>query len=172
MHRQIVWPIVGILTMFAGPLSQAQKLADAPSTVMLARNIQQQNDGTTATGGIPMVSTVASDKNMRAASQQPRVGTRVDSIPAQLTIQQAEQIAIQNNPRISVSRLFARAQHQVYRETRSAYLPQLDGGAVAAEADSGSRYTYSTRALMFSMEARVCSSCISLSSTIELSPSL
>lgn len=144
-RKKMAWPMVGILTMFAGgnvsPL-QAQKLADAPSTVMLAKSIRQQNDSASATGGIPMVSTLASDKNIRAASQQPAVGKRVDSIPAQLTIQQAEQIAIQNNPRISVGRLLARVQHQVYRETRSAYLPQLDGGAVAAKADEASRFTF------------------------------
>ncbi len=142
MHREIVWSIVGILTMVAGPPSQAQKLADAPSTVMLARNIQQQNDVPTATGGMPVVSTVASDKNLRAASQEPTLGKRVTAIPAQLTIQQAEQIAIQNNPHISVSQLLARAQHQVYRETRSAYLPHVNIGAVGMKADEASRFTF------------------------------
>ena len=38
--------------------------------------------------------------------------------PMRLTRTQAEQLAIKNNPRISVGRLLALAQHQVYRETR------------------------------------------------------
>jgi outer membrane protein len=38
--------------------------------------------------------------------------------------------------------LLARAQHQVVRQTRSAYLPQLQAGAVAADANTGSRFTF------------------------------
>ncbi len=125
-----------------GAVLTAQKLADAPSAVMLAKNIQQQNNDTGVAGGVPAVATVATDKNLRAASQQPVLGKRVTTIPAQLTLQQAEQIAIQNNPHISVSRLLARAQHQVYRETRSAYLPHVNLGAVGESADNGSRYTF------------------------------
>jgi outer membrane protein len=120
----------------------AQKLADDPSTVMLTKNIQQQNADAGAVGVVHAVATVATDSNLRAASQQPTLGKRVTTIPSQLTLQQAEQIAIQNNPHISVSRLLARAQHQVYRETRSAYLPHVNFGAVGEKADGGSRYTF------------------------------
>jgi len=147
-HKQIFWPAAVMLMLVGGACSvslqaqeQGTKLADAPSTVMLAKSIQQQNDSSNSAGQMPVVSTLASDKNLHAASVQPTVGKRVDSIPSQLTIQQAEQIAIQNNPHISVSRLLARAQHQVYRETRSAYLPHINFGAVAERADDGSRYT-------------------------------
>lgn len=121
---------------------QGQTLADAPSTVMLSKVIQQQTNDSGTVGGAPVVGTLATDKNLRAASQEPTVGKRVTSVPSQLTLQQAEQIAIQNNPHISVSRLLARAQHQVYRETRSAYLPHVNFGAVGEQADSGSRYTF------------------------------
>src|SRR5579883_3012610 len=44
---------------------------------------------------------------------------------ATLTREEAEQIAVKNNPRISVGRLLALAQHQVVRETRSAELPTM-----------------------------------------------
>ncbi|MHB8303283.1 MAG: TolC family protein [Acidobacteriaceae bacterium] len=146
MHKQILWPLVGVLTVVAGSglsmRAQTQKLADAPSTVMLAKSIQQQIDTAGAAGGVAAVATVATDNNLRAASRQPTVGKRVDAIPSQLTIQQAEQIAIQNNPHISVSRLLARAQHQVYRETRSAYLPHVNFGAVGEKADNSSRFTF------------------------------
>lgn len=62
-------------------------------------------------------------------------------IPARLTLQQAEQIAIRNNPRIHIAQLLARAEHQVARETRSQYLPQLAGGIAAVEANQASRMT-------------------------------
>jgi outer membrane protein len=51
----------------------------------------------------------------------------------------AEQLAIKNNPRISVGRLLALAQHQTYREARSAELPSFTGLLTAAEANEGSR---------------------------------
>src|SRR5580693_5997155 len=56
-----------------------------------------------------------------------------------LTRAQAEQLAIKNNPRISVGRLLALAQHQMYRETRAAALPNLNGAMTAVDANEGSR---------------------------------
>lgn len=56
-----------------------------------------------------------------------------------LTRVQAEQLALKNNPRISVGKLLALAQHQVYRETRAAELPNLNGAITAADAKEGTR---------------------------------
>ncbi|HEV2174362.1 MAG TPA: TolC family protein, partial [Nitrospira sp.] len=56
-----------------------------------------------------------------------------------LTRTQAEQIALKNNPRISVGRLLALAEHQVYRETRSQELPTFTGDITASTANEGSR---------------------------------
>ncbi len=64
---------------------------------------------------------------------QPSSGTM------RLTRTQAEQLALKNNPRISVGRLLALAQHQVYRETRSTELPTFTGDITAAMANEGSR---------------------------------
>jgi outer membrane protein len=58
---------------------------------------------------------------------------------ATLTRRQAEQAAIKNNPRVSVSQLLAFAQHQVVRETRSAELPTANGAFTAVKALDGSR---------------------------------
>ena len=58
-----------------------------------------------------------------------------------LTITQAEQIAIRNNPRISVGRLLALAQAQVTREVRSAEFPTAIGSLTAVDAHAGSRIT-------------------------------
>ena len=52
---------------------------------------------------------------------------------------EAEQLAIKNNPRISVGRLLALAQHQIYRETRAAELPNFNGAITAVDANEGSR---------------------------------
>src|ERR1035441_1033547 len=54
-----------------------------------------------------------------------------------LTRQQAEQLALKNNPRISVAALLALAQKQVVRETRAALLPTLDGNVTGVDAGEG-----------------------------------
>jgi outer membrane protein len=56
-----------------------------------------------------------------------------------LTRQQAEQLALKNNPRISVAALLALAQKQVVREARSALLPALNGNLTGVDAAEGSR---------------------------------
>jgi outer membrane protein len=56
-----------------------------------------------------------------------------------LTRQQAEQLALKNNPHISVAGLIALAQKQVIRETRSAYYPTVNGELTGATAEEGSR---------------------------------
>jgi len=58
-----------------------------------------------------------------------------------LTVAQAEQIAIRNNPRISVGRLLALAEAQVTREVRSAEMPTAIGSLTAVGAHDGSRIT-------------------------------
>ena len=61
-------------------------------------------------------------------AQAVQVATGLPSNPAtQLTLEQAEQLALKNNPRISVQQLLALAQHQSLRESRSRWMPQLDG---------------------------------------------
>jgi outer membrane protein len=56
-----------------------------------------------------------------------------------LTLADAEKMAIKNNPRVSVARLVALAQHQVVRETRSAELPTGVASITAEEAENASR---------------------------------
>ncbi|GGA55794.1 hypothetical protein GCM10011507_03850 [Edaphobacter acidisoli] len=61
--------------------------------------------------------------------------------PQTLTISQAEQIAIRNNPRMAVSRLLALAQGQVKREVQSAELPTVGVDLTAVDSHNGSRIT-------------------------------
>ena len=77
-------------------------------------------------------------------SSAPASQSAVPSVPSpggvvRLTRTEAEQLAIKNNPRISVGRLLALAQHQVYRETRAAELPAFTGAITAVDANEGSR---------------------------------
>ena len=59
--------------------------------------------------------------------------------PPLLTRQQAEQLALANNPNIRVSDLLALVQHQVMRQTRADLLPDLNGNLTAITANEGSR---------------------------------
>lgn len=56
-----------------------------------------------------------------------------------LTRTDAEQMAIRQNPRSSIGRLLALAQHQVVRETRSAELPTVVGSITAMDSEEASR---------------------------------
>jgi outer membrane protein len=56
-----------------------------------------------------------------------------------LTRTEAEQMAIRNNPRISVGHLLALAQHQITRETRAAELPTAGIAVTAEDGEEASR---------------------------------
>ena len=56
-----------------------------------------------------------------------------------LTRSQAEQIALNNNPRIRIGQLLARLQHEVVRERRADELPTLTGNATVVGANQASR---------------------------------
>ena len=75
----------------------------------------------------------AAENAQSSTANQPASGVM------RLTRADAEQLAIKNNPRVSVGRLLALAEHQVYRETRSAALPNFNGAITAVDANEGSR---------------------------------
>jgi outer membrane protein len=60
-------------------------------------------------------------------------------VPSTLTRQQAERLALANNPHVHISQLIAKVQHQVVRERRADELPNLNGNVTAVEANDGSR---------------------------------
>ena len=62
-----------------------------------------------------------------------------DGTPTLLTRQGAEKIALANNPRIHISQLIAKVQHQAVRERRADELPNMNGNVTAVEANDGSR---------------------------------
>lgn len=61
--------------------------------------------------------------------------------PASLTLSQAEHLAIQHNPNISVAHLLALAQAQVMREAGSARWPIVSANLTAVDAHDGTRIT-------------------------------
>jgi outer membrane protein len=56
-----------------------------------------------------------------------------------LTVQDAEALAVQNNPRLSVAHLLALASQQITRETKSNYYPTVYGSFTGVEPQPGSR---------------------------------
>lgn len=104
-------------------MAQATKpLPDAPaSQVFLAQNGQLNMQPGANQPATPQ-------PNPQGGAQHPQL-TRAD----------AEQMAIKNNPRVSVGRLLALAQHQVVRETRAAELPTATGSITAVEAEDATR---------------------------------
>jgi len=57
----------------------------------------------------------------------------------QLTLQQAEQLALRNNPSIAIAKLTRLIEQQQTREVRSAELPTVSGNITAVDSHSGSR---------------------------------
>src|SRR5271168_4020599 len=100
-------------------------LPDAPTARLIAQANPQQS-----------VSGMSPDTNQSSP-------TPVDSLASvqhpRLTRTDAEQMAIKNNPRVSVGKLLALAQHQVVRETRAAELPTVTANITAEQAEDGSR---------------------------------
>lgn len=79
---------------------------------------------------------------MRPGPSEASTAQLVDTLSNQrphLTQSDAERLAIKNNPRVSVARLLALAQHQVVRETRSSELPTGVAAITAEDAENASR---------------------------------
>lgn len=74
-------------------------------------------------------------------SAQPRTQSPGAAAPTRLTLHEAEDLALKNNPQISISKLLTLAQGQVVRETRSYELPQVAGNLTAVDTRNGNRIT-------------------------------
>ncbi len=70
----------------------------------------------------------------QAPAQLPASGAAL-----RLTVQEAEALALKNNPQISVYRLLALASQQVTREQKAAYYPDLSGSLTAVKPEDGTR---------------------------------
>lgn len=108
----------------AQPAPRHAVLPNAPAVHLLAHTNPQASSGAAAQN-VPMQS--------QSTIAMPSKGK------AQLTRTEAEQMAIRNNPRVTVARLLALAQHQVYRESRAAELPTATAAVTAVEAEEATR---------------------------------
>jgi outer membrane protein len=100
-----------------------QQLPDAPQVTLVAL---AQQSAAPMQHGFSDVSGTQADSS--ASGQRPR-----------LTQADAERLAFKNNPRVSVARLLALAQHQVVRETKAAELPTGNASITAEDAENASR---------------------------------
>ena len=73
------------------------------------------------------------------APGQPQAQLPNTGAPLHLTVQDAEALALKNNPQISVYRLLSLASNQVTREQKAAYYPNVYGSLTAVEPHEGSR---------------------------------
>ncbi len=90
-------------------------------------------------GAVLLADAAQAAQNTPGAAMQAQPSAGQPANGPKLTRQQAEQMAIKDNPRISVSRLLALAQHQVVRETRSPELPTVSGALTGVKAEDDSR---------------------------------
>jgi outer membrane protein len=100
-------------------------ITDAPTPRLLAQAAAES----AASSGTAVVPT----------TQQPASAPESQSSKPQLTVKQAEHMAIRNNPQVSVAHLLALAQHQVVRETRAAELPTASAAITAVDAEDATR---------------------------------
>lgn len=121
------------VVLFAGcaarAVAQQEPLPDAPVTQIVAAIAQ-----------VPALP--ASAPRMPSANGQLQSGNQAAPLPGpRLTLSEAEQMALHNNPNISIARLLALAQAQVTREVRSAEMPTAIGNLTAVDSHTNSRIT-------------------------------
>lgn len=108
------------------PSAPMPRVQSSPNPLQAALNTPQASPNapsmttpqTTAPGAVPPTSTA--------------------SAPT-LTLQEAQALAIKNNPQVSVARLIALASHQVTREVRSNFWPTAAGNITGVDSEVGSR---------------------------------
>ncbi len=128
-----LWAISPQSTLAQSPdkSGSAESLPSAPLPQPVQKKIALPPEGRVAlSASFPPQTAPSADPQ---TSQVPPNGTM------RLTRAQAEQLALKNNPQISVGRLLALAQHQIYRENRAAELPNFNGAITAVDANEGSR---------------------------------
>jgi outer membrane protein len=107
----------------SGQTANQPMLPDAPPSRLIANAPQNLSTISQVTAQTPATT---------SSSSAPGLSTH-------LTQTEAEQMAIKNNPTVTVGRLVALAQHQVVRESRSAELPTATGSITAEDAEEASR---------------------------------
>ena len=125
MRRKVLW-LVAFVTLgnFSLAVQTSSPAAEAPAPA------QQAAPAAPASAPVEM-QTIS---GTQTPAQLPTSG-----VTQRLTGQDAEALALKNNPQISVFRLLALASKQVTREAKSAYYPNLYGSLTAVKPEQGSR---------------------------------
>ncbi|HKD85628.1 MAG TPA: TolC family protein [Terriglobales bacterium] len=123
MRRKILWLVVAVV--FSGTFGEAQAPATEPASTPSSVTAPQ--------AGSPQSQTLPPSAPA-AQAQVPSSGPL-----RQLTVQDAEALAIKNNPRISVYHLLYLASNQVTREEKAAFYPTISADLTGVDANQGSR---------------------------------
>jgi outer membrane protein len=114
----------------------SKNIPNAPSQMTLGVRLSSIAPAVLQLGG-PQAAPGALDNTQTTSS----ASSADQMVPRPLTIKEAEQLALQNNPQISVARLNALASQQGTREARSALWPQASADLTGVDSHSGSRIT-------------------------------
>jgi len=123
LRRKILWLVVAVV--FSGTFGEAQAPATEPASTPSSVTAPQ--------AGSPQSQTLPPSAPA-AQAQVPSSGPL-----RQLTVQDAEALAIKNNPRISVYHLLYLASNQVTREEKAAFYPTISADLTGVDANQGSR---------------------------------
>jgi len=142
-RQPVISPAV-LCILLCGTSALAQSPGERSGDLPMAPSPQASSNPSASSTAQAVLALNASFPPRSSSQSAPATASQAPSAPApngtmRLTRTQAEQLAIKNNPRISVGRLLALAQHQAYRATRSAELPTFNGVLTAAEGNEGSR---------------------------------
>jgi outer membrane protein len=129
MRRDLLLLLMMWQSIAAAQTSKSASTPDAPSQVAIEIRLKQLAEGADATAQ----STTGASMDA-SSSQVPSSGT-IAGAARLLTIRDAEQIALQNNPQISVARLTTLASQQVTREVRSALWPQANADLTGVDSN-------------------------------------
>ena len=131
MRPKILWLIVSLMLGSCSLAAQTSSPA-SPATAPAPQTAPGQPAAPAAPTSAP--SPMPTIPGTQTPAQLPTSGAR-----QRLTVQDAEALALKNNPQISVYRLLALASQQVTREVKSVYYPSLYGSLTGVKADEASR---------------------------------
>jgi outer membrane protein len=126
-----------IVTFFLFP---ALLLLAFPPSVFAQTSVNLKTGQSLPPAPTPQTSPTQNMPNPPANAQSSSV-PQTPGTPVSLSLKQAEELAIKNNPQISVGRLIALASQQVTREVKSNLWPTATGDITGVDAQSGSRIT-------------------------------
>jgi outer membrane protein len=137
MRGKILWLVIALAF---GDISLAQT-GTPPATI--SGSAQANSTSPPLTPAAQMVTHSETAASAQSA-QSPPAGPTLPHLPTtgtqqRLTVQDAEALALKNNPEISVYHLLSLVSNQVTREQKAAYYPSVYGSLTAVEPKEGTR---------------------------------